>query len=432
MYNGRILEDICAGKIELVLDLSRLLSRCLYRRPTGVDRVEMSYARHLLSLLPDAMAFSAVNPFGIYGRLDQKAVLSFLQETEARWSQDALPSNAARYKLAIRSLYRLRPLTVPPRTVPRYYLQASPSHLHRPEIVRKKIRREGAAFVCLVHDLIPIEYPEYARPGGASQHRRRMATLAENAALLIANSAATAISMRHFLDSQLHRPPVTSILLGTDDEGLAPANRQQVRDHPWLMKKPYFLMIGTIEPRKNHILLLKIWRRMLELYGPDDTPMLIIAGRRGWENEHVLDMLERSDAIKHHVMEVPHASDDDLATLLSGARALLMPSFAEGFGMPVAEALVARTPTICSDLPALREVGGNVPEYLDPLDGPAWIEAVRQFAKEPSARRNRQIGRMASHKLPTWDDHVMGVLHAIGDHRMSAKGQCEVSAAFSG
>ncbi|MFD2497976.1 hypothetical protein ACFSTI_02685 [Rhizorhabdus histidinilytica] len=68
-------------------------------------------------------------------------------------------------------------------------------------------------------------------------------------------------------------------------------------------------MLSTIEPRKNHLLLLHVWRRMAETLGPERTPHLAIVGRRGWENENVLDMLERCEAIRGHVHELAGLSD---------------------------------------------------------------------------------------------------------------------------
>ena len=103
-------------------------------------------------------------------------------------------------------------------------------------------------------------------------------------------------------------------------------------------------------------------------------------------------------------------SDAQIATLLSGARALLLPSFAEGYGMPVTEALSLNVPVICSDLPALREAGGGVPEFLDPLDGLAWTTAIRDYACFPSARRDRQLQQLKIWSAQSWDDHMETIL----------------------
>ncbi|RZM31644.1 MAG: glycosyltransferase, partial [Sphingomonas sp.] len=100
--------------------------------------------------------------------------------------------------------------------------------------------------------------------------------------------------------------------------------------------------------------------------------------------------------------------------LLRGARALLLPSFAEGYGMPVAEALAVGTPVLCSDLPALREAGGDAPDFIDPLDGPGWRAGILDhFAGGPL--RAAQLARIPAYRAPTWAAHIDIVLDAIAD-----------------
>jgi glycosyltransferase involved in cell wall biosynthesis len=170
--------------------------------------------------------------------------------------------------------------------------------------------------------------------------------------------------------------------------------------------------VGTIEPRKNHLLLLHLWRRLVSEHG-ETAPQLLIVGQRGWENENVVDLLDRCNALRGHVIELGTVSDTRLTALLRGTRALLMPSFAEGFGLPVAEALAHGTPVLCSDLPALREVGRLVPEYLDPLDTPIWGAAVMDYAANRSSRRDAQIKRLPNWTGTTWNVHMDSVLDFV-------------------
>jgi glycosyltransferase involved in cell wall biosynthesis len=267
------------------------------------------------------------------------------------------------------------------------------------------LEKEHARFLCLVHDLIPIEYPEYARPNGAFLHRKRIETIASLAHSIIVNSAATGESLKPWLRKERRDVDVRVALLGTHDT-------------PWKARPittpgaPYFVCIGTIEPRKNHLLLLNLWRHMAETQPSDSIPRLIIVGRRGWENEQVVDMLERCPALQGHVEELNGCSDRRMYELLTGARALLLPAFAEGYGMPVAEALAAGTAVICSDLPALREAGGNAPDYLDPLDGPGWKASILDhYAAGPLYAAQKD--RLSHWRAPTWSSHIDIVCDAI-------------------
>ncbi|MBL8525313.1 MAG: glycosyltransferase, partial [Betaproteobacteria bacterium] len=109
-------------------------------------------------------------------------------------------------------------------------------------------------------------------------------------------------------------------------------------------------------------------------------------------------------------------NDHETAALLKGARALLFPSLAEGFGLPLAEALAAGVPAIVSDIAVFREHGGDVPEYVDPLDGPGWKSAILQYAKVDSPQRAAQLERMKHWRPHTWQTHfetVQSVLETV-------------------
>ena len=392
---------------EIVLDLSRLLSRVLHPTPTGIDRVEMAYARELLRQVPDQLRFAAVHPVAGYGRLPREEVLGFLDETERLWAGRERHDKLGLRLAASRKLFALRPRPTlkDEASVARIYLQASPNNLHKPELIGRILKREQAQFVCLVHDLIPIQFPEYARPGGADQHRQRMDTLGFHATALIANSGATRDILASYLAGSGQVPPIHVAHLGT---AMVDGGRKAMANDI-----PYFVCVGTIEPRKNHLLLLNLWRRMAEQRREGEMiPKLVLIGRRGWENENIVDMLDRCPALESHVIEASRMPDGDVEDLIAGARALLLPSFAEGYGMPVAEALGMGVPVLCSDISAHREVGGSTPEYLDPLDGPAWFAAITDYASGDSVRRRLQQQRMRRWRAPNWEDHLGIVLAA--------------------
>lgn len=393
----------------IILDLSRLLSRTLHATPTGVDRVEMAYARGFMAIAPERLSFAAVHPLGFYGRLPFDAVRHFLDVTERRWESEGRTTAGALRRSALHALHALRPRPIPRRTAePKVYLQTSPHHLTNDRIVRSILDREQARFVCMVHDLIPLEYPEYARPDGADQHRRRIRTIVDHAAAIITNSHATMDSLRPWLPDHGVAPRIAVAHLGT----IRPPFEPDVQAVP---DRPYFVCIGTIEPRKNHLLLLNLWRCMSEQYGATNIPQLILIGRRGWENEQVVDMLERCPALHGCVEEQGGLSDRATRHVLRNARALLMPSFAEGYGMPVTEALDLGVPVICSDLPALREVARDAAHFLDPLDGPGWKKAILDYADPDRPDRDAMLARVADWSPPDWEGHIAIVNDLLSD-----------------
>ncbi|MGH6869462.1 MAG: glycosyltransferase, partial [Methylocella sp.] len=146
------------------------------------------------------------------------------------------------------------------------------------------------------------------------------------------------------------------------------------------------------------------------------APKLILIGSRGWENENAVDLLQRCPSIGNHVIEAAGLPTPALKRLLDGARALLMPSFAEGYGLPVAEAMAARVPVIASDIPVFRETAGGRITALSPIDGEGWLEAIRALAR--SHRSERQtIGAESQRYEATAESHyfanVSGFLETL-------------------
>ncbi len=387
------------GESEVILDVSRLLSRAFHPAPTGIDRVEYVYARELLERMPDRLAFAAVHPAGgYYGRLSSAAVRQFLAFTSAKW-RNARTADAGEGKAAvIRHMFATRPRPVPRATKPRIYLQVSPHHLDDHAQVGAILRAEGARLITLVHDVIPLSHPEYARPQGADEHRKRVRSIDRYASGIIGNSQATIDALAPHMQRGLDGRAVRVAHFGADAPDIFGARNEALPD------RPYFVYISTIEPRKNHLLLLNVWRRLVERLG-DAAPLLVLVGRRGWENENVIDILERAEALRGHGIEAGEVSDNRMQALVAQSRAMLMPSFAEGFGMPVVEALAAGVPVICSDIVAHREVGGDAPDYLDPLDGLGWMRAICAYSRPDSPERVAQIARIADWRAPTWRDY---------------------------
>ncbi len=275
-------------------------------------------------------------------------------------------------------------------------------------LYRTVLSRHRFRPVFFIHDLIPLTHPEYCRPGERDRHAVRLRTALEHGVGLIANSQATLKELTaHAAQICVSTPPTVAAPLASSLQ--RPAT--QVRP----IEEPYFVILGTIEARKNHCLLLQVWRQLVERFG-NAAPKLVIIGQRGWECENVLDLLERCEPLRGFVIEHSSCTDCELSNYLQHSCALLYPSFAEGYGMALIEALTLGVPVIVSDLPVFREVGGDIPEYLEPLDGKRWAEVVMEFARPDSRLRALQLERLGRYQGPTWSEHfaiVDGLLRRL-------------------
>jgi glycosyltransferase involved in cell wall biosynthesis len=372
--------------------------------PTGIDRVELAYVRHWLTNDPERVTFVLRGKVGAFVAMPQNLVRDLVAALETRrlGAFDVKHTANAAASVARTAIGRLsfglgmREVSHALNTKKQLaYLLVSHMGADRPGPIAA-LKRKGVKFIPLVHDIIPVAYPEYASPEGVRRHIKRIEAFNSLADGIIANSGTTAKDIKHVLSQRPSRPDILIAPLGID-------HNSPDTNFPTPIE-PYFVCLGTIEPRKNHLLLLNTWRVLAERFGPD-TPKLILIGRRGWENENILDMLERCQALAGIVREYTNLPDGAVAQLLKGARALLFPSFTEGYGLPLAEALAHGVPAICSDLPALREVGRDVPEYLDPLDGLGWRRLILNYMEEDSRVREAQLIRLKQWERPSWGSH---------------------------
>lgn len=368
-----------------LLDVTRMAAWCWSGRPpTGLDRVCRAYARHFAH---DARA--VIQIAGRARALDR--------DRSARLFEAFEGSLGSFRKTLVRVLAMPQSgRSVDERAV---YLNVGHSGFDRAAHWRA-VEGMTAKRVYLLHDLIPITHPQLTTPHKAARHRERVCKALARADGIVTNSHATAGDLVAFAQEQgLTPPPILAAPIAAQPlprVGEAPAS-----------SRPYFLCIGTIEPRKNHALLLRVWQRLIERMG-EDTPHLILAGKRGIGASAILSSLREDPRLQRFVAVRPGLSDKELGTLLDGGRALLFPTLAEGFGLPVVEALQAGVPVIASDLPALREGSQGIATLLDPADEDAWLDAICNHCGE-GVDRARQLAAIARFRTPTWADHFEAV-----------------------
>ena len=259
-------------------------------------------------------------------------------------------------------------------------------------------KAQGAHIVPLIHDLLPWSHPQFFAPLFCAQFTRWLRDMIPLADALICNSHATAAALQQFTTAEGLAdalPPVGVFPLGTKLTPAAAEPRTEVAAILAKADRP-FLMVGTIEPRKNHALVLDAFERFWAAGG---NAALVVIGRRGWQCEATLRRFTALAAAGRPFTHIADATDADLHHAYRHARCLIFPSVAEGFGLPIVEALAQGLPAIASDIPVHREVGGDLATYI-PLDDPAHLAGLLRSIEDGSTLLTAPAP--GSVHLPTW------------------------------
>jgi len=388
--------------MHLVFDISLTVAKpWLAYPPSGIDRVEFAHARHWARLPERDVTFVMRNAWDRLAAIPDGLARDIIAMASARLApglghrDPALrlrPAAVMTRQFFGEGRVRLRRRVEGRRDAVLLTVSNASTHKHA---ALAAVKAAGCRFVPLVHDVIPLTHPHTVPAGEDARHARRMEGVSRFAdAALVVSAAARDAMAEAFAARGWRLPPLTVAHPGLDlPEAAAPAAAAD--------PDPYFVILGSVEPRKNHALLLELWARMARAPG---CPRLLVIGRRPAEPHTGTALLDRG-AFHGRVENLGRLPDAAAARLLHGARALLFPSLSEGFGIPVAEALAMGVPVLASDIPAFREVGGEVPEFLDPLDGPGWQAMVRDYAQPDSVRRAAQLTRVKQWQAPTWALH---------------------------
>ncbi|GAB2606104.1 hypothetical protein GCM10027034_44230 [Ramlibacter solisilvae] len=270
-------------------------------------------------------------------------------------------------------------------------------------------RAQGARPVLMVHDLIPLTHPEHCVPLVSRLFEQWLVQMLACCDAVVCNSRATERELRVYTAHRnLSLPPTGSFRLGCDPASSHPGATGQVRAsiQTFLSNTPTFTAVGSLEPRKNHAWLLGVFEQ-LWLAGHDLR--LLIIGRPTADGRVFLERAKRHPENGRRLRVVTDASDDELTHAYEHSRALVFPSLAEGFGLPLVEARTRGCPVIASDLPAFRELA----------DEGVWLHAANSVEELTSLliKHSQQDRRALAAPMAAffWRDSALQCLHVISD-----------------
>jgi glycosyltransferase involved in cell wall biosynthesis len=232
--------------------------------------------------------------------------------------------------------------------------------------------------VMTVHDLIFERYPQHHKITNRAFLRVGMPLFVRAATHIIAVSRHTADDLNSLY--QVPAAKIEVIYEGVDAE-FQPASAAQVEAirARYSPDRPFLLMVGTLEPRKNHLLALKA---LAQLKAEGYPHRLVIAGGKGWLFEPIAAKVDEM-GLTNDVIFSGYVPGEDLPGLYSASTCLLLPSQYEGFGLPLLEAMACGAPVVSSNASSLPELAGDAALLVSPDDEAAFLNAVRQIIDRP-------------------------------------------------
>jgi len=414
---------------KLYIDISDLLLYAVHNKSvTGIQRVEISFLRHMIE---HSLPFRLIDAFGLSNsyleHLIRREIGSPDQLLLMLKHESALldPTKAARPKPILKTLLwkfidRLRS---------RGRIEAGDTlfipgafwSAHEIMAFYRDLAAKGVQLVALLHDVLPLTHKQFMIEG-SERYFGPILTLPIH---VLTAAKATALDIPHAVSLvEGGRQPLSVEVVPFAHEFSGVARNQRAGEKTGRLsdligERPFVLYVGTVEVRKNHLRLFEAWNTLAAELGKA-MPLLVIAGKRGWEADEVIALLDAANerqaagAPDEPILFVEAPTDAELKWLYSFCLFTVFPSFAEGWGLPVGESLWFGKACAASRTTSVPEVGGDLCVYYDP-NVPEEIEAGIKTLLDPAVRTEYEL-KIRKAPLRTWQQAAHDLVGAVLAH----------------
>lgn len=296
----------------------------------------------------------------------------------------------------------------------------------RRQWVYGQLKKRGVIILSLVYDILPITHPQFFNDDTLFHFLLYLSAVLAYSDIIVVNSQAT----KHRLEelAAQGRVPQKRILvvpLGADFKEKSVVEADAVDEKAvQAAAQPFLMMLGTVEPRKNHQLLLDAYDQGLR-----DLPVnIVIAGRKGWKVDALLARIEGHPDLNKRIFFVEAPSDQTVSYLYQHTFGLVFASFGEGFGLPLVEAMHYGKLSFASDIEVFREIGQDRCVYFDPNDPLSLIAGVKRTLSDPAYTEGLKR-KIRDYHVTSWDEAAGLMAEAIGEgEKLTAIPECPETA----
>lgn len=391
--------------LHLVFDVTDLLMFLdTHAKPTGIPRVQIEILRVIFAnclYKLDKIHFVAIScATHLFEEVDKNSLLEFVNRLKFETvANDIHPDGL----IHIDRLLSFKPFNPDSSFCKNSVLIATGSCWGIPEffVLANQLRHRGMKFIPLIHDIIPVIEPSLAPPEMEDIFNSFLRKVFRCADVIMAVSKHCANDVTQFASACGYQIKSIKVVKNGGDTPFF--EEKTVSSHP------YALVVGTIEARKNHIILVRAWERLLAKYG-EDLPDLVFVGSLGWNIKELLDLLKASHFLNGHVRILTGVADNELAGLYQNCIFTACASLYEGWGLPVAESLSFGKTCLCSSAASLPEVGLDFCLYFNPRKLDDVTAKAEKLLFDAATRESLETHIFRDYQPITWETMATSII----------------------
>jgi glycosyltransferase involved in cell wall biosynthesis len=265
-------------------------------------------------------------------------------------------------------------------------------------------KNHGVKVVTLVHDLVPFFMQELYWPGFPEDYCTRVTGLVALSDVVLVYSESTRRDLLHWIPEAANKP-LARLHLGTE------LSESQSERPEGIAEQPFILYVSTIQPRKNHALLLPVWRLLLARRGAN-CPRLVLVGKKGWNSDDLMYFFEHNPELSEAITILEQPTDKELCWLYQNSWLTIYPSLYEGWGLPIAESLAAGKLCLTSNSSSMPEVGRDLVEYFSPHDAMGLCKLIEKYMDDPAALLSAEKRIRTQFEPNSWRECALELLLA--------------------